>query len=186
MSTACIVFSYGVSDNWAFEEAVVELYRCQVHAFDPTVDRVFESFTLHRVGYGNVSGTYAPGTVPFLWPGIDFLRTTNGRSWVLWSVKDAMRTLWVRHIDLLKMDAEGAEWFLLSELTKSGGGERMPISQLCLELHFPPTRSHVLENTVVMPPEYAALLRDFERVYRPRLHRLTHNGDCCIEVCFRL
>ncbi|KAK2706341.1 hypothetical protein QYM36_016392 [Artemia franciscana] len=49
----CLVYSFGVNDNWSFEDAMLK-YGCEVHGFDPTIGEPKQTgerqFIFHKIG----------------------------------------------------------------------------------------------------------------------------------------
>eukprot|EP00457_Paulinella_chromatophora_P012439 gb/GEZN01012648.1/.p1 GENE.gb/GEZN01012648.1/~~gb/GEZN01012648.1/.p1 ORF type:complete len:290 (-),score=37.44 gb/GEZN01012648.1/:117-986(-) len=140
----CVVYSFGINDNWSFDDAAAK-FGCEVHGFDPSLDfnnikKKYDSKqkTLHNWGVSlNQSNLiYPPGTAPFEWPGIGYLRSSNSDPWDLRTIRSIMSTLKHDTIDILKVDAEGAEWGCLRTFMDSGGLDLT--SQLLAEFHFNP------------------------------------------------
>jgi len=139
---ACgVVYSYGISDfeeALSFDKAMV-MKGCDVHGFDPSASGMNSkaAYTAiggnyHAFGLGGTDMVYAPGTVPFKWPGMDMLRDLNSAVWDLRKVQTAMKSLKHDHVAVLKIDAEGSEWDALPSILSSSW------KQLLIELHFDP------------------------------------------------
>jgi hypothetical protein len=146
----CKVLSWGIQDHFDFDEAIVE-QGCEVHGFDPSPlglgsNVAYEKMggIYHTYGLGGVDKTYPPGTAPFNWPGIKYLRASNPDTWVLKSVSttiaDTIPTAGSglgSSLTVLKIDVEGSEWDVIDQLVHAHW------DQLLVELHFPPTEYHL-------------------------------------------
>lgn len=180
----CTVYSYGINQDWSFESALLRTApQCIIHGFDPSVDettvQAYKAVgTLHLVGLGpEPTRDYPPRAAPFLWPGIDYLRGSNTRVWRLERLRDSMDRLNHNHLNILKIDVEGAEWFV----------DTFPsCNQLLIELHFDPNYYELIKegNT-------ARVLRKGGIDYIPHLYklfrtfdmwRLEWNGDSCLQL----
>merc|ERR1711924_9950 len=92
-----VVYSYGVRDDFSFDKAMAAK-GCDVHGFDPSPAGIESQqkynalpATYHTFGLGGEDRIYPPGTVPFAWPGMDYMRETNTKSWDLRKVTTAMQ-----------------------------------------------------------------------------------------------
>ena len=118
---SCIVYSFGIRDDYSFDDAC-EAKGCCVHGFDPSVElsSVYNSVnkTFHHLGLGE-TGKYPPGTVSFRWPGIGYMAETNSKEWELSSVRDIRARLGHTNalVKVMKIDVEGAEWYIQCLLT---------------------------------------------------------------------
>ncbi|KAK3101365.1 hypothetical protein FSP39_003029 [Pinctada imbricata] len=119
-SSPCLVYSFGINDDWTFDEDMVATYGCEVHSFDPSIDRKSYHYSnqvhFHNLGLG----------------GKDY-KTSTG--WELRTVDTIMKMLGHsdRIIDILKMDAEGAEIPALKQMFKTGTLRK--VRQLNVEYH---------------------------------------------------
>jgi len=192
----CVVYSYGIRDDFSFDAACEQRF-CEVHGFDPSVHLeaqyagIRRSFHLQGLG---PSGTYAPGTAPFRWPGMDYLRSSNTETWKLMSVTDTMASLKHSNVKILKIDAEGAEWSALDDLLSTGFFESGKVEQFMMELHFDPAKYTLTSsgpNSVTIRRNAADTMD-----YLDILERLAACGmqmwrwqwnvgsTCCIEVSY--
>jgi len=152
----CKVLSWGIQDHFSFDEAAVK-EGCDVHGFDPSPlglgsNKKYEAMggNYHTYGLGKVDNTYSPGTVPFNWPGIKYLRASNSDTWVLKNIPTTIDITGVaksttpedksnsNKLTVLKIDVEGTEWFIMEQLYQNHDWD-----QLLLELHFTPTDYHL-------------------------------------------
>jgi len=127
----CLVYSFGVSGNSKFEEAMVTEYGCEVHAFDCTVPEDFQSvknkhFTFHRVCIGKDNGGLEGAEIK------NHLES-NHKQLVFKSMATIMKELGHTSMDLLKFDIEGFEWQLFENELLTGNIE-LP-AQLAFEMH---------------------------------------------------
>ena len=104
----CIVYSFGIKDDWTFEQ-VMEEYGCRVFAFDPSINRTDEKRT-DKILYFNL-GLGAK----------DEMR----KDWHLQPLSVIYRRLakeqhGQRVIDYLKLDVEMEEWKALPQILQSG------------------------------------------------------------------
>ena len=141
-----VVYSIGIGKDITFDRAMLRHHRCHIHAFDPTPkaihyleDKVPASdFAFYA--YGITAGR--SGSQTFYLP-----RDVNATSGSLVATDEMdpgraieveMRTfgditqaLGHRHVDVLKMDIEGAEYEVIPEILAS----EVTIGQLLLEFH---------------------------------------------------
>ena len=138
-STPCVVYSFGLRDNFSFDHDISQKHSCTVHGFDPSssvdqsaYEKPVPDVFFHGYGVGKASGEYGPGEVPFRWPGIDFLRASNTQPWTLRSFPSILKSLGHAHVHVVKIDIEGGEWDVLPDIAAASWDE------LYMEVHFPP------------------------------------------------
>ncbi|ESN92093.1 hypothetical protein HELRODRAFT_155381 [Helobdella robusta] len=113
----CIVLSFGINNEWSFDEALSER-GCYVHAFDPSLNK---SDHMHSA------------LIQFHNLGLGRLNEVNEKKWKMQNIKTILSSLQLqdRTIDVMKCDAEGAEWFLLEDVLK----DLIDVKQIILEVH---------------------------------------------------
>jgi FkbM family methyltransferase len=139
-----VVYCAGVGEDVSFDLALVQRFGVRVHAFDPSPRSIAwvrgqaglpAAFEFHAYGIGE-----ADGTLPFYPPAdpahvsYSVLGGRDGAEPVMGEVRrlgSIMRELGHTHIDLLKMDVEGAEYGVIRDLV----AERIPVRQLLVEFH---------------------------------------------------
>ncbi|KAK7474082.1 hypothetical protein BaRGS_00034688 [Batillaria attramentaria] len=104
----CIVYSFGIKNDFSFDDDVAKLYGCHVYSFDPSmgVNSSDRSPNVHfyNVGLGGKGGQL-PAGIPTQKP-----------------------------IDIVKMDIEHSEWLALPEMVRTG--ELFKVRQLLVEFHL--------------------------------------------------
>lgn len=144
LSRGSIVYSLGVGEDIAFDLALIERFGASVHAFDPTPGAVEwvgsrqlpAGFHFHQVGIADFDGVaefsapVAEGNVCFT-----LLEREGGRGPSIEAEVRRLPTILAElghdHIDLLKMDIEGAEYTVIPDLVRSG----IPVRQILVEFH---------------------------------------------------
>lgn len=141
-----IVYSFGVGEDISWDLRMIEKFGMKVHAFDPSPRSISwlsgqelpERFVFHPYGLAAEDGaiTFAEPTDP----GAHSLRITGD-----WEDPDRLHThrlpvhkldtitsmLGNVHIDILKMDIEGAEYVVIDDIVNASES----ISQLLIEFH---------------------------------------------------
>jgi len=197
LSKKCVAYSYGIRGDWSWDTSA-ETYGCDVHGFDPgdsdDTARRYPSANrhFHNTGIG-IDGTYGPGTVEFRWPGIGYLSEKNTATWELRYTSTEMHNLGHNKLDFLKLDAEGAEWFVFPDLIDLV--EKGRLEQFSGELHFHPelytltavpggvkiefhiSSQHILTET----EDHLKMLEAFYNAgMKP--YTLGWNGNSCLEM----
>ncbi|KAG8874697.1 hypothetical protein FRB98_008300, partial [Tulasnella sp. 332] len=123
----CVVYSVGVNGESSFEAELLQSTNCQVWGYDYSVDRFGPEIDLkpelkarsHFYAYA-LGGTddFGPGKNPSFYT-LPTLMKMNGHDF----------------IDILKIDIEGAEFSVLTDLLKGYKGRPLPFGQLQLEVH---------------------------------------------------
>jgi len=140
-----IVYSFGIGEDISFDRQIIETHKCQVFGFDPTPKSIkwIESQTLpngfHFYPYGIAKHS---GPAEFMLPknpdyvsgSMVALNGVNPFDKIIVemrSMKDILKQTGHTHIDILKMDIEGAEYDVIEDVLNCGA----TISQLMLEFH---------------------------------------------------
>ncbi|TPX34739.1 hypothetical protein SmJEL517_g02714 [Synchytrium microbalum] len=138
----CVVYSFGINDDFSFDDEVAETYGCQVHAFDPTM-KVETYQRSKKVMFWNVG--VANRTLP-----------KSKEGWNVSTVKDLMTSFGHKKIDLIKMDIEGNEWPVLQDWIEKTPEVLWATDQLDLEIHLE------LDDMIAQADLIRRLLEDFD------------------------
>jgi len=139
-----IVYSFGVGEDASFDMALIEKYGLTIHAFDPT-PRSIEwvkkqnfppNFVMHTYGIANFDGKasfYPPENPEHVSHTIlRRVETQNNAITVpVKSLSTIMREFGHNHIDVLKMDVEGAEYNVIEDMKQSS----IRPKQILVEFH---------------------------------------------------
>lgn len=117
----CIVYSFGINFKFDFDEAVVDMFGCDVFAFDPSMNKSTSKFSEHIWFYK--------------W-GLAGEDTVNNQGWQLKTLSTIRKELGHTNktIDLLKIDVEGDEWHAIPQMISSGALD--DVKQISMETHF--------------------------------------------------
>ena len=156
-SNACTVFSFGVNDDPSFDNLMTTEYGCQVESFDPFIEadkfkslrigdqtnatslKVTPKWRFHRIGISNQNQQDKENQIGWLTTFSHILDYTGLRN---------------KHIDVIKMDTEGAEWQFFQGLD---------MDYMCKYV-----RQFVFEThpTHLSWSEHAKILRKLEKCFR--------------------
>jgi len=133
----CVVYDFGIANEWEFSDSMADQHGCRVHSFDPSDGHVqqhwahqHENVTFHFLGLSGES------------------QISNGNSWTdslhqYGSVIGPLKRLDVIKaslghgaIDVLKIDCEGCEWAALAAVVEHAPEALACVRVLLLELHF--------------------------------------------------
>ena len=144
ITSASVVYSFGVGDNVAWDLAMIGRFGVEVHAFDPTPASVRwvrgqtlpPRFHFHDYGVAAHDGSarfVAPrraGTVNYA-PAPDGPPDATSVSAEVRRLSTIRRRLGHGPIEVLKMDVEGGEYDVIDDLLASD----VPVRQLLVEFH---------------------------------------------------
>lgn len=127
-----IVYSLGVGENASFDKALIEKYNLIIHAFDPTPNSIkwvkrqgfSKNFIMHEYGIAAVDENisfYPPEKAGYTsYTILDRPSAkANAISVPVKRLSTVMKELGHDHIDILKMDIEGAEYEVINDIFKS-------------------------------------------------------------------
>ncbi len=138
-----VVYSLGVGEDVSFDLELIRRFGCTVHAFDPTPrsmdwlrsQSLPEQFVFHPYGVADHDGScrFQPPENPSYLSHTVIDRHSPWPALVLpvQRLASIMGALGHDHLDVLKMDIEGAEYGVLADLLAS----RIPVRQLLVEFH---------------------------------------------------
>ncbi|KAL5012560.1 hypothetical protein ScPMuIL_011111 [Solemya velum] len=116
----CLVYSFGINNDFSFDDGIVQRYGCEVHSFDPTMKSMGHlrgtSIRFHHLGLAASSGDHVIGPVETLTNIRKMLGHTN------------------KTIDVIKLDIEMMEWESLPEMLSENGLKDVP--QIAVEFHI--------------------------------------------------
>ncbi|XP_064120375.1 uncharacterized protein LOC135225018 isoform X2 [Macrobrachium nipponense] len=133
--TGCLVYSFGVGNDFSFDNCMQD-YGCEVHSFDHDDDHEIYDYRqgplafFHKARIGHKDGYY---------------RTCEESQYGLkcepslryYTMATIRRMLHhdTRNVDYLKMDIEGAEWFVLGDIIHNSTVLQQT-RQIALEIHL--------------------------------------------------
>jgi FkbM family methyltransferase len=143
LSASSIVYSFGVGEDISFDLALIQSFGLQVHAFDPT-PRCIEwlqnqtappEFVFHEYGVAGFDGCceFLPPENP-AHVSHTIVKRESSRPAIevpVYRLGTVMKMLGHGHIDVLKMDIEGAEYGVLADMLAHG----IEVKQLLVEFH---------------------------------------------------
>jgi FkbM family methyltransferase len=139
LNSQSIVYSFGVGEDISFDLDLMRHHNCPVYAFDPTPRSIAwvktqslpPEFHLQEYGIATYDGTadfFAPENPSHI--SHTMLQKEGAAITVpVKRLKTIMAELEHSHLDLLKMDIEGAEYAVLKDIRD------IPIKQLLVEFH---------------------------------------------------
>jgi len=166
LRSGCTVLSLGVSNEFSFEAELHASHNCTVHGYDPTIEsspEVLRAMRFHHVGVRGES-VGAP------------INASHSLS-----VREMLHQLNLAHVDILKVDVEGAEFGMFADLFADYAGHPLPFDQLLVEFHLRPMTTHTvdeLRNVVEQLEE-----RGF-RIFESELNSYPGSYLCCAELAF--
>jgi FkbM family methyltransferase len=138
-----ICYCVGIGDDTTFDYGLIERYGCSVHSFDPTpvaLDYVSKlkpspQFHFHPVGLWSADGEllfHAPQNPAHAsYSALNLQATRQTVRCPVRKLSTLMSELGHEHIDLLKMDIEGAEFEVIDSLLRRA----LPVDTICVEFH---------------------------------------------------
>lgn len=147
-----IVYAFGVGTDISFDLSLIDRYKLTVHAYDPTPrsmawveqQSVPPGFVFHPVGVANFDGE-ASFDAPADESHVSFTMKSGAAGQVSAPVRKLttlMAELGHDHIDLVKMDIEGAEYDVIDDMLD----QSLDIRQFLVEFHHRMSGKH-LERT---------------------------------------
>ena len=140
-----IIYSFGIGEDISFDKTLIEKHNCNVFGFDPTpksinwVNRQSQPQNFHFFDFGISNKT---GIVDFYLPKNpnhvsgssvvqNNINVAEKVSVKMKSIRAIMQELGHKHIDVLKMDIEGAEYDVIENVLK----DNISITQILIEFH---------------------------------------------------
>jgi hypothetical protein len=159
----CTVLSVGIGDEISFEEALLDVHNCTVHAYDPAISRALATRPRARFSRAGVRGDARH----------PLARGVSGGL----SVKEMLAESALERVDIFKADVEEAEFGMFAELFVDYPVEvGLPFDQLAVEFHVMEHSLDELVRVVEKLEEYG--FRLFETEINPT------NPQCCAELAF--
>ena len=139
-----VVYSFGVGEDISFDVGLIDQFGLLIHAFDPTPksinwvksQKINACFVMHEYGIAAIDGqlSFNPPENPDHVSYTMLMRESTKSAAITVPVKrlsTVMKELGHDHIDLLKMDIEGAEYEVITDMTLAD----IRPSQLLVEFH---------------------------------------------------
>ncbi|MBP1928349.1 FkbM family methyltransferase [Methanolinea mesophila] len=144
ISKDSVVYSFGIGEDASFDLEMIQRLGVTIHAFDPppkSIQWVHEqhfpdSFIVHEYGLADFDGVikFNPPKNPNHVSHTILDRPETGNNAIIVDVKKLktiMRELEHQHVDILKMDIEGAEYQVIHDLIES----KIIPTQILVEFH---------------------------------------------------
>lgn len=140
-----VIYAFGVGEDASFDVEIINLYGCEVHSFDPTPKSIEwvkhqtwpENLHFHDYGIGSrdrLTAFYPPENPEHVSHSI--LKRSHTKDKVikvqLFRLKTIAQLLGHTEIAILKMDIEGAEYEVISDILNT---PKVNIQQILVEFH---------------------------------------------------
>lgn len=140
-----IIYSFGIGEDISFDKTIIENHDCQVFGFDPTPKAINwvnrqnlpAKFNFFEFGISNESGFvdfYLPKNPEYVSGSYIIQNNISVKEKIIVkmkSFKDIINELGHKHIDVLKMDIEGAEYEVIENMLNA----KISIDQILIEFH---------------------------------------------------
>lgn len=140
-----IVYSFGIGKDISFDRRIIARHDCKVFGFDPTPKSIEyikslpedQSFSFYDFGISAKTGVekfFLPKNEKGVSASLNVNQFVNEKNYIevkMKSFEDIVAELGHRHIDVVKMDIEGAEYDVIETLLQTKVG----ITQLLVEFH---------------------------------------------------
>jgi FkbM family methyltransferase len=146
LGSQSVCYLVGVGEDITFDLALIDRFKCSVHAFDPTprasehVKREAEGlsrFAFYPYGLWHSDSRlkfYAPSNPEHVSHSVvNLQKTTDYFEAEVRSLESIMRSLGHSRVDLLKIDIEGAEYAVLTDVLD----KKLPVRVICVEFDQP-------------------------------------------------
>ncbi len=148
-----VVYTIGVGNDISFDLALIERFGCTVHAFDPTPKAIDwlekqatpDAFVFHTLGLADRDGTASFALPREDWVSYEF-GGAEGADVIEAEVRrlsTLMSDLGHDHVDVVKMDIEGAEYDAIDDIIDAD----VDVTQLLIEFHHRVGDASSLERT---------------------------------------
>jgi hypothetical protein len=116
----CLVYSFGISYDFSFDDAIQSKFNCMVRSFDPSMKQ--EDHERRPLSWFYNLGLYGHDHV-------------NQKGWKLMTLQSIMKQFNETNkvIDYLKFDIEHSEWAAITSMVSTGALKN--VRQLALEIH---------------------------------------------------
>lgn len=135
----CVVYSIGIGNHWEFDKMMIKR-GCHVYSFDP--DPATKAVSLHptlhqfhRIGISGFTGKANLTTNTLSSEGSGFLEGYD-----LMTLEDLMTKFGHTHLNILRTDVEGSEWFFLQSWLDNNMFSK--VDQWLVEIHLWENRTH--------------------------------------------
>lgn len=140
-----IIYSFGIGEDISFDLRISELHNCNIFCFDPTPksinwvrnQKLPNKLNIFEFGISNKSGLtdfYLPINPEFVSGSLINQSNVDTSKNILVQMKtlsEIMKDFGHKHIDILKLDIEGAEYEVIEDIL----GARVSITQILIEFH---------------------------------------------------
>lgn len=181
INSCSVVYSFGVGEDASFDIALIQRYDLTIHAFDPTPKSIAwvgkqnfpSNFVLHEYGIAAFDGkvSFNPPENPDHVSHTLLHRPATQTDAISVSVKKLstiMKELGHNHIDIIKMDIEGAEYEVITDIHRSN----IRPEQILVEFHHR------------FPGVGVAKTKEAIDTIRSMGYQLYHVSDSNEEYCF--
>jgi len=145
LSDQSIIYSFGIGEDISFDQSLIENRQCKVYGFDPTPKSIAwcmsqdlpANFHFYPFGISNKTGKemfHLPKNKDHVSGSLVLQDNVSDKDMVeveMQSFSDIVKMLKHDRIDVLKMDIEGSEYNIITDILQSS----VEIDQIAIELH---------------------------------------------------